>query len=200
MVPGRSARLARLTAGGPLASLGAMSMSLLRLASALAALPFSVLAGCGVWASGGTTPAVGSPAPAISLSAQDGATRTLASHRGHPVLVYFYPKDATPGCTREACAFRDAWDRLQATGTVVYGVSTDSVESHRRFRDEHQLPFDLLSDPDGAVAASYGVPVRAGFTARMSFLVDAQGNVARVFPDVDPAVHADEVLAAIADL
>ena len=167
-----------------------------------------VLAGCGssqpspqpgsqaTQAAGGAL-AVGSPAPELTLQAQDGRVRTLSEHRGHPVLVYFYPRDATPGCTREACAFRDAWDRLQAAGAVVYGISTDDVESHRRFREEHQLPFDLLSDPEETAARAYGVPVRMGFASRMSFLVDAQGNLARLFPDDDPAVHADEVLAAI---
>lgn len=140
---------------------------------------------------------VGNPAPEITLQAQDGRVRTLSEHRGHPVLVYFYPRDATPGCTREACAFRDAWDRLQAAGAVVYGVSTDDVESHRRFREEHQLPFDLLADPEETAARAYGVPVRMGFASRMSFLIDREGNLARIFPDVDPAVHADEVLAAI---
>jgi peroxiredoxin Q/BCP len=146
------------------------------------------------------TPAVGSAAPEIMLQNQDGRVRTLSEHRGHPVLVYFYPRDATPGCTREACALRDAWDRLQANGTVVYGISTDDVASHARFHAEHNLPFDLLSDPEETAARAYGVPVRMGFAARMSFLIDAQGNVARVFPDVDPAVHADEVVAAIAAL
>lgn len=159
------------------------------------------VAGCGGSQSGEATSsaalAVGSPAPEIMLQSQEGRVRTLSEHRGHPVLVYFYPRDATPGCTREACALRDAWDRLQATGAVVYGVSTDDVASHRSFHDEHQLPFDLLSDPEETAARAYGVPVRMGFASRMSFLIDAQGNVARIFPDVDPGVHADEVIAAI---
>jgi peroxiredoxin Q/BCP len=184
--------------------------SLLGLCLALS-VPLALAAGCGSQSSsqsgapsgGGSAAAassqvaVGSPAPEITLQAQDGRVRTLSEHRGHPVLVYFYPRDATPGCTREACALRDAWDRLQAAGAVVYGVSTDDVESHRRFRDEHQLPFDLLADPEETAARAYNVPVRMGFASRMSFLIDAEGNLARVFPDVDPAVHADEVVAAI---
>ncbi len=158
------------------------------------------LAGCGGSQPTGAAAshvAIGSPAPEIMLQSQEGRVRTLSEHRGHPVLVYFYPRDATPGCTREACALRDAWDRLQAAGAVVYGISTDDVESHRRFRDEHSLPFDLLSDPEETAARAYDVPVRAGFASRMSFLIDAEGNLARIFPDVDPAVHADEVVAAI---
>jgi peroxiredoxin Q/BCP len=143
---------------------------------------------------------VGSPAPEIMLQDQTGRVRTLSEYRGHPVVLYFYPRDATPGCTAEACAFRDAWERLQATGAVVLGVSTDDVISHQRFHDEHSLPFDLLSDPDETAARAYGVPVRMGFAARQTFLIDAQGNIARVWPDVDPGVHADEVLAAIAAL
>jgi thioredoxin-dependent peroxiredoxin len=127
-------------------------------------------------------PAVGSAAPEIMLQDQTGRVRTLSEHRGHPVVVYFYPRDATPGCTAEACAFRDAWTRLQAAGAVVYGISTDDVVSHQRFHDEHGLPFDLLADVDGTAAAAYGVPVTAGFASRMTYLVDANGNVAQVEP------------------
>lgn len=148
---------------------------------------------------GGLVP-VGAGAPDFMLQDQSGRVRRLSDLRGHPVVLYFYPRDATPGCTREACAFRDAWDRLRASGAVVLGVSTDDVASHRRFHDEHQLPFDLLADLDGRVARQYGVPVRLGMAARMTFLIDGDGVVRRVFEDVDPAVHADEVLAAIASL
>jgi peroxiredoxin Q/BCP len=174
----------------------------------LAFVLLSLLGACGSSQSSSSTetaapagmPAVGSVAPAIMLQDQTGRVRTLAEYRGHPVVVYFYPRDATPGCTAEACAFRDAWDRLQATGTVILGISTDDVISHQRFHDEQHLPFDLLSDPDETAATAYGVPVHGGFASRISFLVDRQGNVARVYPDVDPGVHCDEVLAAIADL
>ncbi len=144
---------------------------------------------------------VGDPAPDLMLQDQTGRVRTLTEYRGHPVVLYFYPRDATPGCTAEACAFRDAWDRLQATGTVVLGVSTDDVISHQRFHDEHGLPFDLLSDPDHVAADAYGVPVRmGGFAERRSFLIDAEGRIAVLWPNVDPGVHVDEVLAAIAAL
>jgi peroxiredoxin Q/BCP len=131
---------------------------------------------------------------------QSGATRTLAAERGHPVVLYFYPRDATPGCTREACAFRDAWSRYQAAGAQVFGVSSDDVDSHRAFAAEHQLPFPLLADTEAHIADAYGVPHMGGFMQRVTFLIGADGKVARVFPSVDPGVHADEVLAAIAAL
>lgn len=131
------------------------------------------------------------------LQDQSGRVRQLSEYRGHAVVLYFYPRDATPGCTREACAFRDSWDRLQATGAVVLGVSADDITSHASFHGEHQLPFDLLSDPDTSVASRYGVPVRMGMTGRVTFLIDASGVIARTFTDVDPGVHADEVIAAI---
>lgn len=139
---------------------------------------------------------------AAEFSAQDqsGEVVSLSSLSGAPVVLYFYPRDATPGCTVEACAFRDAWDRLQATGARVLGVSTDNVESHRTFAEEHQLPFSLLADEDGAIAASYGVAVMAGYAARTTFIIDGSGVIRRVFENVDPAVHVDEVLATLAEL
>jgi peroxiredoxin Q/BCP len=140
---------------------------------------------------------MGDPAPAFMLQDQSGRVRQLSEYRGSPVVLYFYPRDATPGCTAEACAFRDAWAQLQETGAVVLGVSTDDVESHRRFHEEHQLPFDLLADVDGEVAQRYGVPMQMGMSSRITFLIDGEGVVRRVFEDVDPAVHADEVIAAI---
>lgn len=148
-----------------------------------------------------STLTVGSPAPEFMLQDQTGRVRTLAEYRGHPVVLYFYPRDATPGCTREACAFRDAWTRLEAAGAVVLGVSTDDVISHQHFHDAEGLPFDLLADTEATAANAYGVPVRmGGFASRQTFLIDAQGNVAQIWPDVDPAVHAEEVIAAIAAL
>lgn len=170
----------------------------------VASLALVLLGACGSSSSSGgggsTMPAVGSVAPDIMLQDQTGRVRTLAELRGHPVVVYFYPRDATPGCTREACAFRDAWDRLQATGTVVLGISSDDVQSHVSFHDDQHLPFDLLADPENTAATAYGVPVHAGIESRVSFLVDRTGHIANVWPDVDPAVHCDEVLAAIGAL
>lgn len=161
---------------------------------ALVALSSSAVAGCG----GAQAPAtIGQRAPAFEALNQGGETITLASLRGRPVVLYFYPRDATPGCTAEACAFRDAWDQLEAEGAVVLGVSTDDVESHRAFAAEHELPFSLLADTDEAIAKAYGVPIRMGYAKRMTFLIDGQGILRRVFEDVDPAVHVDEVLAAL---
>lgn len=186
-------------------SLGSQSRAMRTLGFLLA---LSLLSACGSGSSSARTEAtastglaIGDPAPDLLLQDQTGRVRTLTEYRGHPVVLYFYPRDATPGCTTEACAFRDAWDRLQATGTVVLGVSTDDVISHQRFHDEHELPFDLLSDPDHVAADAYGVPVRlGGFAERRSFLIDAQGRIAQSWPNVDPGVHVDEVLAAIAIL
>lgn len=142
----------------------------------------------------------GQAAPAFEAQDQTGATRSLSDYAGKVVVLYFYPRDATPGCTTEACAFRDAWDRFEAAGAVVLGVSTDDVESHAEFADEHGLTFPLLADVDGQIAERYGVPVRMGFTSRMTFLIDAQGTLRKVYEDVDPGVHADQVLGDIAAL
>jgi peroxiredoxin Q/BCP len=139
-------------------------------------------------------------APEFRAADQSGHARTLREFRGHTVVLYFYPRDGTPGCTREACAFRDAWDRLAAAGAQVIGVSSDDVASHRRFADEHHLSFPLLADGDGRIADSYGVRRILGFDARVTFLIDREGRVAQVYPDVDPGVHADEVIRAVQTL
>lgn len=141
---------------------------------------------------------VGETAPPFSAQDQDARTRTLAELRGRPVVLYFYPRDATPGCTREACAFRDAWDRLSATGAQVIGVSTDDVASHRAFATEHRLQFPLLADVDETIVRAYGVPSTLGMAARVTVIIGRDGRVTHVFPNVDPAVHVDEVLAALA--
>lgn len=160
------------------------------------ALVLLALAACG----GSQTAETHRRAPAFEAPDQDGELRRLADFEGQVVVLYFYPRDATPGCTQEACAFRDTWDRFTAAGATVLGVSTDDVDAHRAFAAEHELPFPLLADPDGSIAAAYGVPVRMGYAKRMTFLIDGSGIVRRVFEEVDPAVHADEVLAAIAEL
>jgi peroxiredoxin Q/BCP len=139
----------------------------------------------------------GSPAPDVVGEDPDGKPVALADQRGKMAVVYFYPKDGTPGCTKQACAYRDAFAKLQRAGVMVFGVSRDSAESHRKFRQEHQLPFAMVADESGAVAQAYGVPSKfIVMSARVTFLVDGDGKIAEVWPDVDPAVDAERVLAA----
>lgn len=173
--------------------------------SALSLVPL-LLAACGGsgqagdQSAGGQTAAVHQRAPAFEALDQDGVARQLEEFEGKAVVLYFYPRDATPGCTEEACAFRDTWARFEEAGAVVIGVSTDDVAAHRDFALEHELPFPLLADTDEAIAEAYGVPVRMGYAKRMTFLIDGTGVIRRIFENVDPGVHADEVLAAIAEL
>jgi peroxiredoxin Q/BCP len=145
---------------------------------------------------------VGERAPEFSLTADDGTRVSLKEHRGRKVVLYFYPRDNTPGCTREACDFRDRHHAIQATGAVVLGVSTDSVASHAGFRQKHALPFTLLSDAGGKVARAYGAwkrrPGRASpGTERTTFIIDGRGVITHIFPKVKVDGHADEVLAAL---
>jgi peroxiredoxin Q/BCP len=142
----------------------------------------------------------GAAAPDVSAVDQDGRRHRLRDDRGQLVVVYFYPKDDTPGCTREACAFRDVWDRLRQAGIVVLGVSTDDQASHARFAARHRLPFRLLADTDRRWVTAFGVPLRLGMAARVSFLIDREGRVAKVYPDVDPGVHAGQILVDAARL
>lgn len=139
--------------------------------------------------------AVGAPAPPIVATAHDGTSLDLAALRGKPVVLYFYPKDETPGCTKEACAFRDAWDELAKTGVVLIGISSDTLDSHRKFAEHHKLPFHLVSDESGAIAKAYGVPSTAGFLARQTFVIDKEGRIAKEYRSVDVSKHAAEVLA-----
>lgn len=143
---------------------------------------------------------VGAKAPDLAGRDKSGAEIRLSQRAGKPSVVYFYPKDDTPGCTKEACAFRDTFDRFSSQGITIFGVSRDSEASHAEFRKKYELPFPLVADESGAVQAAYGVPSRLGKAARVSFLVDGHGRIARVWPDVDPALHADEVLAAAGEL
>ena len=139
---------------------------------------------------------VGASAP--DLVAKDAADQPvrLSGLRGRPVVVFFYPKDETPGCTKEACAFRDAWNRYEHANVAVLGVSRDSEESHKKFIGHHKLPFPLVADEDGHAQEAYGVSSFIGMSSRVTFLVGADGKVLKVWPDVDPGLHADEVLAA----
>ncbi len=149
----------------------------------------------------------GARAPAFTLSAHDGSTIALSRLKGSPVVLYFYPKDDTPGCTREACEFRDASDRFAALGAVVLGVSRDSAAAHEKFRAKHRLPFALLVDADHAVAEKYGAwrektlyGKKSMGIVRSTFVIGADGRVAKVFRSVKPDGHAEQVLAALADL
>ena len=120
----------------------------------------------------------------------------LSKSHGHPAVVYFYPVDGSPGCTTEACAFRDVWTKYVDAHVTVIGVSTNSVADHQAFLEEKKLPFALASDPDRKIAISYGVGRAIFGDQRVSFLIDANGKIAHVWPDVDPGVHATDVLAA----
>jgi peroxiredoxin Q/BCP len=161
------------------------------------------LAGCGTTQrpDGGTgLLAAGAAAPDLGGPDQEGKLHRIADEHGHPLIVYFYPKDNTPGCTKEACAFRDTWDRFQKAGVQIYGVSADDQKSHEQFAKEQKLPFPILADPAHAWSTAFGVPTKLGMDTRVSFLIDAAGKVAKVYPNVDPAIHADEVLKDAAAL
>lgn len=138
----------------------------------------------------------GDPAPKITLRLHDDKQVDLANNGSKMVLVYFYPKDETKGCTIEAEGIRDAWDKFRAAGIDVYGVSTQDASSHQAFIDKHELPFPLVVDGE-AVAQAFGVPLNNGMTARQSFLL-RNGKVIAAWQDVDPAEHANTVLAAAA--
>jgi len=148
----------------------------------------------------------GKPAPDFELQSDSGDTVKLSELRGKPVVLYFYPKDDTPGCTTQACGIRDAYGEFEQAGAVVLGVSTDDEASHVKFKDKYELPFTLLADTDHEVADRYGVwgeKTFAGRTylgvSRWTFVIDEDGNVKKVFPNVKPAEHADNVLAALRD-
>lgn len=140
---------------------------------------------------------VGTMAPDVTGERADGSSARLSALRGSQAVVYFYPADETPGCTKEACAFRDTFKSYEALHVTIFGVSRDSEESHDEFRSKHALPFPLVADENGAVAHAYGVSSTLGLASRVTFLIGADGRIARVWPDVDPGVHAKEVLAAV---
>ena len=148
----------------------------------------------------------GDKAPDFTLRDADGKDVTLSSFQGKRVVLYFYPKDETPGCVAEACSFRDAFEEYKKRGIVVLGVSPDSVESHKEFHEHHKLTFTLLGDPTHEVSSLYGawgkktVDEKTSFEiTRSTFLIDEDGNIVRVFPQVSPEGHAKEVLDAFGD-
>ncbi len=147
----------------------------------------------------------GKPAPDFTLTNDAGDTVSLASLRGKPVVLYFYPRDDTPGCTKQACGIRDAWGEFQRAGAVVLGVSPDSATSHLKFKAKYELPFPLLADPDHTTAAAYGVWIEKSMYGkkymgieRSTFVLDADGTVKKILRKVKPATHTDDVLAALA--
>jgi peroxiredoxin Q/BCP len=152
-------------------------------------------------------PKVGAKAPAFSLAADDGSTVSLADLKGKNVVLYFYPRDMTPGCTIEACGFRDSHKALEKKNAVVLGVSRDSIATHQKFRDKEKLPFRLLSDPDASVIAAYGSFGEKSFMGRTSMgilrttvLIDGSGKVRHVYSKVSVKTHADDVLAALDEM
>ena len=146
----------------------------------------------------------GKKAPAFSLPDQEGKQHSLADYAGRPVVLYFYPKDDTPGCTREACAFRDSYQKFLDAGAIVLGVSTDPVKSHDKFVKKFNLPFTLLADPDKKIVEAYGVWGQKSFmgrkymgTHRVTFLIGPDGHIKKIWPAVKPEEHAAEVLEAL---
>ena len=138
----------------------------------------------------------GDPAPNISARNQNGKLIHLSDYRGKFILVYFYPKDETPGCTKEACSFRDEYAKIRKMNAVIFGVSRQDEKSHQKFIAHHHLPFDLLVDRDGSIAKAFGVgsiPI-LGLLKRESVLIGPDGKVIRFYDDVNPGRHAEEVL------
>lgn len=149
----------------------------------------------------------GDKAPSFTLPDQDGKNRKLSEYRGQWVLLYFYPKDDTPGCTKEACTIRDNFTAFKKLKIAVLGVSADSVIKHKKFADKYDLPFTLLSDEEKGMLNEYGVWGKKKFMGReymginrQSFLIDPSGKIAKVYEKVKPTDHADEVLADLKEL
>lgn len=146
-------------------------------------------------------PSIGQPAPDFTLQDQNDQSHTLSDYQGNWVVLYFYPKDDTPGCTEEACNMRDSLDEFQAHQAVVLGISADDQLSHRKFATKHNLNFPLLADTSQDVVQAYGVWQQKSMFGktymginRQTFLIDPQGNIAKVYPDVDPTHHTKEIL------
>ena len=146
----------------------------------------------------------GQAAPDFELTSDSGERVRLSDLRGRPVVLYFYPKDDTPGCTKEACEFRDAYDEFRARGAAVLGVSPDGAESHAKFKSKHELPFTLLADPEHEAAAAYGVWTERSMYGRKfmgikrsTFVIAPDGTVAKAMIGIRPAGHAAQVLASL---
>lgn len=146
----------------------------------------------------------GDPAPDFTVPASSGGSVSLSNFRGQPVILYFYPKDDTPGCTKEACAFRDEFAAFKKKGAVVLGVSVDGAKSHTKFIEKYKLPFTLLADEEKKLVQAYGVWGKKTFmgreymgTHRVTFLIGPDGLIKRIWPEVKPEQHAREVLEAL---
>lgn len=146
----------------------------------------------------------GDKAPEFKLLSDEGQEVSLSDFRGKKVVLYFYPRDDTPGCTRESCAFRDGWAQMKQKGAVVLGISADSVASHQRFKQKFNLPFPLLSDPEKKALDAYGVWKKKSLYGRTflgiertTFVIDEEGRIAKIFPKVKVDGHFDEVLEAL---
>jgi thioredoxin-dependent peroxiredoxin len=146
----------------------------------------------------------GNPAPDFTLQDETGTQRSLSDYRGKPVVLYFYPKDDTPGCTKEACSFRDDYSAYENTKAVILGVSPDSPASHAKFKSKYGLPFSLLADTEREVCQMYGVWGRKKFMGReydgvlrTTFLINPQGTITKVFENVKPSDHSREILEAL---
>ena len=144
---------------------------------------------------------VGDKAPNFSLQDQNNITHTLSDYEGQWVVLYFYPKDDTPGCTTQACDFRDAVKRIIASKSVVFGLSLDSVASHKLFAEKYNLPFSLLADEKGEVSKLYdSLRKLLGYAKRNTFIVDPKGNIAKIYLSVDPKTHSEMVLSGLSSL
>lgn len=147
-----------------------------------------------------TMPETGRRLPDVSFLTEEGTRLSSGELGGQNTVLYFYPKDDTPGCTKEACAFRDRMGDYERAGIQVYGISLDPPESHRAFREKYDLNFPLLTDEDGRAAEALGVMGDRGYADRVTFLLDEEARVSKVYPDVSPETHADEILADAEDL
>lgn len=145
----------------------------------------------------GELPAIGEPAPNFQLPDQHGQQHGLADFRGKWLVLYFYPRDDTPGCTQEACAFRDDWQQLEEIGATVVGISVDDSDSHAEFAKKYHLPFPLLADKGGETASRYGALLDLGvtkFARRFTFLIDPQGKLNKIYLSVETSRHSKEII------
>ncbi|MEM0143057.1 MAG: peroxiredoxin [Candidatus Parvarchaeum sp.] len=133
--------------------------------------------------------------PDFRLKADDGKEVSLSDLKGKKSVIYFYPKDDTPGCTKEACSFRDNINSFESLNVPVFGISVDSVESHKRFKNKYSIPFTLLSDSDKKIVGKLGIKSMLGTASRVTFILDENGKILKIYPKVSPDKHAEEILA-----